>query len=146
MKDYSESEVRAALSRLVDLARKHKVAIVGIRHLTKRPDDEVTLRVLGAAAWVAVPRSIVLVGVDRNGEQRSSDDPAGSLTTCAVVSLKANHNGTPMPLRFTIGDDGLHWMGRDPSIAQDDLLPRQAQHHTALVFHAGDGPLRLRRQ
>lgn len=116
-RDYDESGVRAALTTFAEIAQRHNVTIIGTRHLNKQDDMSTESRVIGAPAWTAVPRSVVLVGHYRE------DGLVETVTSCGIVSLKVNGAMKPLGLAFSISDDGVAWGRRVPEMTDRDLLP-----------------------
>jgi len=117
VRDYDEAGVRTALAAFAEIAQRHNVTFIGTRHLNKQDDASAERRVIGAPAWVGVPRSVVLVG--HYGE----DTLGESATSCGIVSLKVNGSVKPLGLAFSISDDGITWGRRVPKMTDRDLLP-----------------------
>jgi hypothetical protein len=67
---HRNSEVRAVLAPLSDLAGRHGVAIVGVSHLTKQGGNQALLRVSGSLPFVAAARSAFLVTKDPQDKSR----------------------------------------------------------------------------
>ena len=110
----SNSEVRAALTPLAELAAKWRVAILGINHLNKRADLAYIHRGLGSTAFTALARSVWAVILDK-------DDP--DLRIFAPV--KCNYSIKPTGLRYRIIDgvvafESAPWTGR----LDDEMKPR----------------------
>jgi AAA domain len=63
----SDTDIRDAIAPLNDLADKHETMAVGIRHLSeKEAKAGVLAAILGASAWVQVPRAVIGIARDRN--------------------------------------------------------------------------------
>jgi AAA domain/Bifunctional DNA primase/polymerase, N-terminal len=63
----SDTDIRDAIAPLNDLADKHETMAVGIRHLSEKEAKEgVLAAILGASAWVQVPRAVIGIARDRN--------------------------------------------------------------------------------
>lgn len=65
---YKDAEIRRVLTPLAALAEKHRVAIIGILHLTKASDRRALYRVLGSIGFVAAARNVLAVGPDPDNE------------------------------------------------------------------------------
>ncbi|MCB1611078.1 MAG: AAA family ATPase [Xanthomonadales bacterium] len=67
---HKNADVRRSLQPLVDLASQHRIAVLGISHLSKSSGDRDPVdRVTGSIAFVALPR-IVMATAKREGERR----------------------------------------------------------------------------
>jgi len=66
----SNIEVRMALSGLILLAAKHKVAVLGLNHLNKCNEGDEVERVLGSTAFTALARSVLMVKTNKAGRTR----------------------------------------------------------------------------
>ncbi len=72
----SDTDIRDAIAPLNDLADKQETMIVGIRHLTEKEVKAGALgAILGASAWVQVPRAVI-------GLARDDDDTSVSHIQC----------------------------------------------------------------
>jgi hypothetical protein len=76
---YKDSEVRVVLAPLVQLAERHRSAILAVLHLRKASADRHIHRVGGSIALGAAARSVLLAGVD-------PDRP----DSYALVQIKSN--------------------------------------------------------
>jgi predicted ATP-dependent serine protease len=65
---YKDAEIRRVLTPLAALAEKHRVAIIGILHLTKDSQRRALYRVLGSVGFVAAARNVLAVGPDPDDE------------------------------------------------------------------------------
>ena len=63
------SDVRWALAPILALARKYRVAIVGIMHCNKSTTLQVLYRIMGSMGFPSVARSIWWIGKDRDNEE-----------------------------------------------------------------------------
>jgi AAA domain-containing protein len=60
-----DTDIRDAIAPLNDLADRHGCILVGIRHLTeKEATGGAISAILGASAWVQVPRAVIVVARD----------------------------------------------------------------------------------
>jgi hypothetical protein len=57
MSENSNADVKIALEALLDVARKHDLAVLGLRHLGKGQNVALNNRALGSKAWEAMARS-----------------------------------------------------------------------------------------
>ena len=94
------NEVRPVMTALNMLARKHNIAAVLIRHLTKGARDRIIYRGMGTIDLIAAARSALLVAND-------PENPA------VRVMFHQKHNLSPQgaSLGYTITDDGFRWVG-----------------------------------
>ena len=94
------NEVRPIMTALNLLARKHNIAMVLIRHLTKGARDRIIYRGMGTIDLIAAARSALLVAND-------PENPA------VRVMFHQKHNLSPQgaSLGYAITDDGFRWIG-----------------------------------
>lgn len=72
----SDTDIRDAIAPLNDLADEHETIVVGIRHLSeKETGNGAIAAILGASAWVQVPRAVLAIVSD-------NDDPSISHVQC----------------------------------------------------------------
>lgn len=88
----SNSEVRASLEPLAEVAIKHGVTILGLSHFNKKVDLGMINRTIGSRAWSAVPRMTWAVTRPKDG----ADDER--LLSC----VKNNLGPKPKGLMFAI--------------------------------------------
>ena len=97
-----EDGVRPFVTALGQLAERHGLAVVGIRHTRKRgnnPSAEPLDSVLGSTAWAAVVRSVLMVAPHPEEED-----------TSLFQVVKSNIARRPDPLQFRRDEDGpLEW-------------------------------------
>jgi AAA domain len=61
----ADTDIRDAIAPLNDLADKHETMVIGVRHLTeKEARAGVLAAILGASAWVQVPRVVIAIARD----------------------------------------------------------------------------------
>ena len=106
------NEVRPIMTALNLLARKHNIAAVLIRHLTKGARDRIIYRGMGTIDLIAAARSALLVAND-------PENPA------VRVMFHQKHNLSPQgaSLGYTITDDGFRWIGEVSLSPTDALKP-----------------------
>ena len=106
------NEVRPIMTALNLLARKHNIAAVLIRHLTKGARDRVIYRGMGTIDLIAAARSALLVAND-------PENPA------VRVMFHQKHNLSPQgaSLGYTITDDGFRWIGEVSLSPAEALKP-----------------------
>jgi hypothetical protein len=88
---HKNSDIRALLSPLGDLAAKHGAAVVCVSHMNKSGGGEALMRVMGSLAFVAAARAAFIVAKD-------ADDPARRL----FLPLKNNIGNDQSGLSFTV--------------------------------------------
>lgn len=63
----SDTDIRDAIAPLNDLADEHEAMVIGVRHLTeKEANGGVIAAILGASAWVQVPRAVIAIARDKS--------------------------------------------------------------------------------
>jgi DNA polymerase I-like protein with 3'-5' exonuclease and polymerase domains len=99
---YRDSDVRAALGPLKDLAEEFKVAIIGIMHFNKKTDvTNALLRVSSSMAFVGLPRHVYAVVSDAENMRK--------LFVRAKNNDAAEADNQTMAYHFEV-----HEVGRDP--------------------------------
>jgi hypothetical protein len=88
---HKNSDIRALLSPLGDLAAKHGAAVICVSHMNKSGGGEALMRVMGSLAFVAAARAAFIVAKD-------ADDPARRL----FLPLKNNIGNDQSGLSFTV--------------------------------------------
>ena len=114
---HRNSDVRGLLTPLSKLASRHRVAIVGINHLSKGDGENAMYRGMGSIAFVAAARSSWMVSKDPSGP------PDRRLFTNVKNNLASEDVGG---LAFRIGPNhgGISWEeGRIDTTADDSLKP-----------------------
>jgi archaellum biogenesis ATPase FlaH len=104
------NEVRPVMSGLGKLADENRCAILIIRHLNKSVNQRSGYRGMGSIDFTAAARSVLLAGKNpRNPKQ------------FALVHTKCANGPKGSSLTYSIGGDGLNWLG-SADISADDLL------------------------
>jgi len=116
--DYNDSKLRVALQPLINCAIRRKIAIVGIKHLTKNENMSIENRIGGSIGWAGLARSILLVGHDNEKEFEPGTTYGG------IMSIKANLAGGVVPLAYQITNAGFEFLGPDTTITEERLLPK----------------------
>lgn len=107
---HRDAEVRSTLQPLVELARSACVAVLVVLHLRKGEAERIVYRVGGSIGFVALARSVLLVGSDEDGRR-------------AIAPVKANLCAPPQPVEFRIDGDGQWWWGKTNSdLSAEHLL------------------------
>ena len=122
MKSNSEEDVRRFYRPLARMARELRLVVLVIAHLNKG-SDVARHRVTGSAAWVNVPRSVLILGPP------PGDDPLETPERLMAV-VKANLIGGKMPdaisMRLKSADDDptvavIAWTGEQAGVRASDL-------------------------
>jgi hypothetical protein len=100
---HRDNEVRAALHPLAAFAERHRLAVLGVMHLSKAPQNRALFRVLGSVAYTALARAVWFIGEDRDGEPDDRLMLAGKLNLAKVAP----------GLRFRIEDGRVVWLPSD---------------------------------
>lgn len=115
---YRANEMRAMLRPLADLAKKHKCAIVLIRHLTKAATAKAVHRGQGSIDVAAACRAVMLVGADPNDRTRR-----------AVTLTKMNLAADTHSAGFTIENGAFKWTGHS-NLTPSSLLAAEGTEET----------------
>lgn len=91
---YKDTDIRATLAPLQQLAARRRVALLGVCHIGKDADRAARHRLLGGIGFVNAARMVLAVGPDPDDESRR-----------IVVSLQKNFR-TPPSLAFRLIDTG----------------------------------------
>lgn len=96
---HAEDPVRFAIEPLNTLANELGCLIVGVRHLSEKEATKGALAaILGASAWVQVPRAVLIVG---------ADDEADDVSHIIVRSANRSARGAGRKFRIELVDVGL---------------------------------------
>ena len=118
---FRANETRPVLDALASVARRTNCAILCIRHLTKGERDNALYRGQGSIDFSAAARSVLMLG--RNPKDDSER---------VLVHIKSSLAEPGPSMAFTIGDEGLKWLGVSHLKAED-------------LFHKGSGAKHLAR-
>ncbi len=108
---HKNAEVRGALAPLATLAATHRLAVVGVSHLTKNQGTKAIYRTLGSLAFTAAARAVWVVSKDRDNPNRRLLTPA-----------KANLSVDPGGLAFSIIDGVVAFEPDRIEITTDEAL------------------------
>ncbi|MFO0839907.1 MAG: AAA family ATPase [Phycisphaerae bacterium] len=114
---HRNSDVRAILAPLADLAGRLGVAVVAVTHLRKG-EGPAMYRAMGSLAFVAAARAVIAVA-------RDTDDPTGRRRLFLPVkhNLSADPTGLAYELRSVAADQAVIAWSADPvSVTADDVL------------------------
>ncbi|MCX7422104.1 MAG: AAA family ATPase [Planctomycetia bacterium] len=139
---HRNSDVRGLLTPLMKLASKHKVAIIGINHLSKGDGSSAMYRGMGSIAFVAAARSSWMV----------SRDPKGPADRRLFTNVKNNLASEDVGgLAFRVGPDhnGIRWEDGIVRVTADETLqhpdksraPQRAEAKEWLLDLLKDGPV-----
>jgi RecA-family ATPase len=124
----ANEEMRRVLEPLVRLAEAHGVCFLVVKHLNKAVGNPSALyRIAGTMAFVALPRTVHIVGVDPEDKRRK-----------LFVPVKVSHGIRPDALAYEVKptDDGHPVIAWEPGTVDadaDDLLSHKpAKSATAL--------------
>lgn len=114
-KSWDEPSVRQALRPVFEVADRHEVAVLGIRHLNKATEMKAAYRGLGSVGFNAFARSVHLAGPDPR-------DPSRSVLACT----KSNWAAKPPSLAYEIVEEEngvtlVEWLGTT-ELTSDELL------------------------
>jgi len=112
---HRNSEVRSLLRPLTDLAAKHRLAVIGINHLTKGTGKAV-YRSTGSIAFTAAARAVWNFYQDSDDEDRR-----------LMLPTKMNLTGEACGLAYRIEDGVVCWDEEPVYQTADDLQEEQAE-------------------
>jgi putative DNA primase/helicase len=119
--DHKDSEVRALLAPLSELAALANCAIVLVIHLNKQQQARAVSRVLGSVAYVNAVRSVLLTAPD-------PQDPERRLLLPAKQNLTCNHCGVAYrTVPLTPEEQARALAGRVEHLAEEDRQRLAAQ-------------------
>jgi hypothetical protein len=104
------NETRAVMARLARIAERNRIAILGLRHLTKGAGGKAIYRGYGSIDITAAARSVLLVGADPDDEDRR-----------AVVQTKSNLAPKGAAIGYKLTADGFAWTGESDLTAEQIL-------------------------
>jgi hypothetical protein len=150
LRSNAEEDVRAFLDPLADMAQRHDAASLVLAHLNKGEGRSARHRVMGGAAWVNAPRSVLMVGPPPGEDARQTPERY-------VVLDKSNLSPHPWPdaVSFRLRpdqDDGtravISWGREVPGITSDGMFNPPAEEERTKLDDAverlgallGDGP------
>lgn len=96
---HKNSDIRALLSPLSDMAAKHNVSVLGVTHLNKSQSKQALQRITGSLAFVAAARAAYVVAKDQDSPERRlllpiknniGDDRTGFAFTIESVALSGD--------------------------------------------------------
>ena len=130
----SNSEVRRVLGPLCELAQRHKIAVIGISHLTKKEGRAVS-RTLGSMAFVAAARASWIFARDPKDRDRR------------LMLQQKNNLADSSGLAFRITDGRIIWENDPVDIDPDSVLKstKSSARELAVSFlkkTLQDGPMR----
>lgn len=128
---HKDQDVRQALTPLAQLAQRHNIAVLIVRHLNKRTDASALHRGGGSIGIIGAARSGLLLGVD-------PDDPQKRI----LAVSKSNLAKTPNSLRLalcSVGDTAkIEWLGECNQDADQLVGPRESEEARSALADAGD--------
>lgn len=120
---YRPNEVRAVLTPLLRLAKRHNCALLVLRHITKARASRSIYAGQGSVDFIAAARSVLLAG-------SGPEDP----NRHALVHLKSNLAPTGPTLAYRVDGRAFLWEGTS-SLTANDLLAAEAQPDDAGAEH-----------
>ncbi|MFC2170282.1 AAA family ATPase [Acidobacteriota bacterium] len=110
---HKNSAVRGALTPLVQLAEKYKIAVVAISHLNKNIALNAIYRTMGSLAFTAAARAVWVVSRDEGDENKSRR---------FFMPLKTNLSIEPTCLAFSIKDSQVVFEDQPVDINPEEVL------------------------
>lgn len=109
---FRANETREVLSRVQDVAVRHRFAAVCVRHLTKgNRDGSALFRGQGSIDITAAARSVLVAGTDPDDENLK-----------VFMQIKNNLGPLGSPINFTTEDGGLQWGERRPDVSASAVM------------------------
>ncbi|MEJ2705288.1 MAG: AAA family ATPase, partial [Sedimentisphaerales bacterium] len=124
---HKNAEVRGALAPLAALAATHRLAVLGVSHLTKNQGTKAIYRTLGSLAFTAAARAVWVVSKDRDNSNRRLLTPA-----------KANLSIDPGGLAFSIIDGVVAFEPDRIDITTDEALCSETDEGAGALDAAKD--------
>ena len=122
---HRDIDVRSVLGPLAQLAERHGVAVVCIRHLAKGQRDRAIYRGQGSIAYTAAARSVLLVGQNpEDGAER------------VVIAIKHNLAADSPGYAFEITEGRLLWRGESHVTADALLAPAEGSTERSALEEA----------
>uniref|UniRef100_E6PBZ7 AAA+ ATPase domain-containing protein n=1 Tax=mine drainage metagenome TaxID=410659 RepID=E6PBZ7_9ZZZZ len=119
---HRDTEVRASLQVLVELAKQTRAAVLVIMHLRKAGAERAVYRVGGSIAFAGLARSILLAGINPEDGRR------------AIVPIKQNLASPVDPIEYRLDAEGRFWWEKAaPELTADRLLAGQSTRPTSAV-------------
>lgn len=114
---HNNSEVRAVLAKLFDLASLHKVAVLAVTHLNKASTLPAIYRAMGSLAFVAAARACWAV-------LRDEDDDTGRRRLFLAVknNIGPDHEGLAYSLESAGDTARVVWESEPVSMRADDVM------------------------
>lgn len=105
-----DNEVRGALQSLVEMALRQRIAVVVVAHLNKGELTNVLYKISGSVGFVALSRSVCMVGQDGESGKRG------------FLHIKNNIGPLAPPITFSIDNSGFHWGQVDESLTPEGMF------------------------
>ncbi len=103
----SNAEVRDLLAPVRELAERHRAAVLGVSHLTKKRDVALIYRAMGSLAFVAASRAVWAVGADRS-------EPGRMLLLPVKCNLLGGATGLAFRIQGSAGDPSVPVVAWEP--------------------------------
>ena len=115
------NETRAVMAKLADIAERHSVAILAIRHLTKGGTLKPIYRGLGSIDLAAACRSILMAGCDPEDNNKRG-----------IVHIKSNLALAGVAIGYKLTSEGFYWTGESDLTWQKILSAEDTGGKSAL--------------
>ena len=113
---HKNSDVRALLAPLTQLAEQHGVAVVLINHLSKGAGAKALYRSMGSIGFAAAARAVWYFAKDPDNESRR-----------LILPAKMNLAPDPTGLAYCIEDGVVRWEPDPVEMTADELMAREAK-------------------
>jgi len=107
---YRANQTRAILAPLAEIAERHDISILAVRHLRKSESSRAIYRGQGSIDFTASARSVLLAGHDPDYSSK-----------CALVHIKGNLAALGKPTGYTIAEGDFSWTGTS-NLTADRIL------------------------
>lgn len=151
---HNEQKVRRALAPVARLADEQGLAVLGLMHLNKRQGADALSRIMGSNAFTALPRSVLLLGAERDDETRlhlihikSNLGARGPSLACHIDGKVVKHDRESFPTsQFII--DGVseatsHDVLEDPESSADRTEQDDARDWLVDRLRNGRAPVQI---
>ncbi len=115
------NETRTIMAKLADIAERHTVAILAVRHLTKGGTLKPIYRGLGSIDLAAACRSVLMAGCDPDNPQKRG-----------IVHIKSNLAPMGNAIGYELRDAGFYWTGESDLTWQKILSAEDSESKSVL--------------
>jgi len=123
----SDVSVRTLLAPMGELADRHQVMFLLVRHLNKNEGRNVLYRSMDSIGYVAMARSVLLVGRNPEDEDES-----------VIIGIKNSNGKRSKGISFRIEGDGVFKWGGESDLTADQLVTSKSDEEKSAMGEAED--------